>query len=333
MMKTLRTLALIGVSLLAIAIVGGLFLPSTARVQRTATIDAPEHVVFAAVNTLKLWPSWAAWFRYDTTAAVHCDGPPSGAGATMHWQSSHGRLGNGVLTVTQATPSSSVSFTFAMDGQRSTPASLRFVDAGNGRTTATWDMEADFGFNLFARWFGLFFDRMVGPDFEQSLASLDAYLAATRKRMSSVQDVVLPATHVLLVRTTTPTAAIGGALATSFASITGHAGRRNLQVIGAPFVSYSDWNGRTTTMEAMMPIAVADTGAGDVRGMTRPAMRAVAVDYYGPYELVGIARDALEQHLAVRNIPAGESWEEYLTDPAMAPDPATWHTRVYYRLP
>jgi len=332
-MKLVRTLVIIGLGLLFIGIVGGLLLPSTARVVRKATINAPDDVVFAAVNTLAMWPSWAVWFRQDTTATLSYQGPPSGTGATVSWNSAHGDLGNGELVVTQATPSSSVSFTFAMDGQDPTPASIRIVDAGNGTSTVTWELEADFGFNLFARWFGLFFDSMIGPDFEQGLANLDAMLRTIRGRCSDVQSVTIPATNILYVEASTPTTSIGAALATSFARITRYASQQNLTLIGAPFVEYRSWDGYNTTLVAMLPVLQADTGSGDVKGALRPLMKAVAIDYYGPYELVGLARDRAEQHLRARNLPVTASWEEYLTDPASAPDPATWHTRVYYSTP
>lgn len=328
MMKLLRAFALVGLGLFVLVTVIGFLLPSTVRIERQAMVDAPDEVVYAAVNTLRLWPMWTTWLRQDTTATIAYDGPPSGAGSVLRWQSNND--GNGSIRIAQATPSSSVTIELAMDSQTPSLSSIKVVDAGNGKTQVTWDLEIDFGGNVYARWFGLFVDRLVGPDFERSLADLNAMLVSIRKRMSTAQDVALPLTHVLLIRSTTPISAIGGDLARSFARISRYALERNLPIIGAPFVSYPDWNGRTTDVVAMLPVAMSDTGNGDVRGVTRPAMRAVALDYYGPYELIGLARDALEQYLAARDIPAGESWEEYLTDPATAPDPATWHTRVYY---
>ena len=328
MMKLLRAFALVGLGLFVLVTVIGFLLPSTVRIERQAMVDAPDEVVYAAVNTLRLWPMWTTWLRQDTTATIAYDGPPSGAGSVLRWQSNND--GNGSIRIAQATPSSSVTIELAMDSQTPSLSSIKVVDAGNGKTQVTWDLEIDFGGNVYARWFGLFVDRLVGPDFERSLADLNAMLVSIRKRMSTAQDVALPLTHVLLIRSTTPISAIGGDLARSFARISRYALERNLPIIGAPFVSYPDWNGRTTDVVAMLPVTMPDTGNGDVRGVTRPAMRAVAMDYYGPYELIGLARDALEQYLAARDIPAGESWEEYLTDPATAPDPATWHTRVYY---
>ena len=328
MMKLLKMLALVGVALVVVVTVIGFLLPSTVRIERQAMVDAPDEVVFAAVNTLRLWPMWTTWLRQDTTATIVYDGPPSGAGSVLRWQSNTD--GNGSIRLAQATPSSSVTIELAMDRQTPSLSSIKIVDAGNGKSRVTWDLEIDFGGNVYGRWFGLFVDWLVGPDFERSLADLNAMLVSTRKRMSTAQDVALPLTHVLSFRSTTSVAAIGGDLATSFARISRYAIERNLPIIGAPFVSYPGWNGRTTDVVAMLPVAMPDTGNADVRGVTRPAMRAVAIDYYGPYELIGLARDALEQYLAARDIPAGESWEEYLTDPAAAPDPATWHTRVYY---
>lgn len=329
-MKLLKTLAAIGVGLFAAFTVIGFLLPASAHVEREAVIDAPDHVVYAAVNTLSIWPRWTAWLREDTTATVVYEGPPSGSGSVLRWQSNTD--GSGSIRIAQATPSSSVTIELAMDRQTPSLSAIKIVDAGNGKSRVTWDLEIDFGGNVYGRWFGLFVDWLVGPDFERSLTNLQAHLRSVRKRMSSVHEVSLPLTYVLSVRSATATSAIGATLASSFARITRHAIGRNLPIVGAPFVSYPGWNGRTTDVVAMLPVAMPDAGNGDVTGSTRPAMQAVALDYYGPYELIGLARDALEQYLAARDIPVGESWEEYLTDPATAPDPSTWHTRVYYAL-
>lgn len=330
MMKLLKAFALVGLGLFVLVTVIGFLLPSTVRIERQAMIDAPDHVVYAAVNTLSLWPRWTTWLREDSTAAIVFEGPPSGTGSLLRWQSNND--GNGSIRIAQATPSSSVTIELAMDRQTPSLSSIKIVDAGNGKSHVTWDLEIDFGGNVYGRWFGLFVDWIAGPDFERSLADLNGMLVSTKQRMSAIQNVTLPITHVLSARSSTATSAIGATLASSFARITRHALGRNLPIVGAPFVSYPDWNGRTTAVVAMLPVAMPDNGNGEVTGATRPAMQAVALDYYGPYELIGLARDALEQHLAARDIPVGESWEEYLTDPATAPDPATWHTRVYYAL-
>jgi hypothetical protein len=41
-----------------------------------------------------------------------------------------------------------------------------------------WGFDAEHGMNPLARWFGLLFDRMIGPDFEQGLAKLKTVMEA-----------------------------------------------------------------------------------------------------------------------------------------------------------
>jgi len=54
-----------------------------------------------------------------------------------------------------------------------TPATgeLTFAAEGNG-TKVVWTMNGNAGMNPIFRWFGLFMDKMVGPDFEAGLKNL-----------------------------------------------------------------------------------------------------------------------------------------------------------------
>lgn len=54
-----------------------------------------------------------------------------------------------------------------------TPATgdLKFAPEGAG-TKVTWDMNGNAGMSPVFRWFGLFMDRMIGPDFEAGLNNL-----------------------------------------------------------------------------------------------------------------------------------------------------------------
>ncbi len=60
--------------------------------------------------------------------------------------------------------------TFPDMGMRSS-GQLRLEAAGAG-TRVTWTNEGDMGANPVNRYFGLFMDRLVGPDFEGGLKNL-----------------------------------------------------------------------------------------------------------------------------------------------------------------
>jgi hypothetical protein len=53
----------------------------------------------------------------------------------------------------------------------STP-SFKLVPKDSLNTQVTWVMDSDNGWNPISRWFGVFMDKMLGPDFEKGLAGL-----------------------------------------------------------------------------------------------------------------------------------------------------------------
>ena len=59
--------------------------PSEFRVERSATIAAPQTSVFEHVNDLRKWDSWSPWAKLDPNAKVNFEGPESGQGAAMNW--------------------------------------------------------------------------------------------------------------------------------------------------------------------------------------------------------------------------------------------------------
>ena len=60
-MSVLKKILLGLVVVVALLIVIGFLLPSTAHVERSTTIDAPAHTVFALVNSFR---NFNKWFRF-----------------------------------------------------------------------------------------------------------------------------------------------------------------------------------------------------------------------------------------------------------------------------
>jgi hypothetical protein len=95
--------------------------------------------------------------------------PAKGVGAWSAWISE--KEGTGKMTIIQETPTVvSYALEFPNFGTKST-ASLTLSPEGNG-TRVTWKDEGDLGMNPMNRWFGLFMEGLIGPDFEKSLSNL-----------------------------------------------------------------------------------------------------------------------------------------------------------------
>ncbi|HUN91270.1 MAG TPA: SRPBCC family protein [Burkholderiaceae bacterium] len=160
--------ALVLVALLLLGV--GFLLPGSYRIERSVEITAPATRVYPLIADPREWKRWSAWNRRDPAMLIDYSGPASGAGAAWSWRSRS--EGNGRMEFTEAVADQRVAYalSFADDSMRS-HGSLT-LDAQGNRVRVAWTNEGDLGRNPAARWFGLFMDRIVGPDFEAGLRNL-----------------------------------------------------------------------------------------------------------------------------------------------------------------
>lgn len=144
--------------------------PRTYRVERSAVIQAKPEVVFAQVADLKAWKNWGVWYERDAQMQVTYSEPSTGIGAWSEWKSSS--QGNGKATLVALTPGTYAEYKLEFEGW-DTPSKGTFTLAPTPEgTRVVWADEGDLGNSPVARWFGLFLDKMIGPDFEAGLAKL-----------------------------------------------------------------------------------------------------------------------------------------------------------------
>ena len=147
-------------------------LPRYATVSRSVEIAAPPAVVYPIVSDLRRFNEWSPWSARDPKATYTFTGPVDGVGQTMNWASKNPQLGSGKIAITTLSPDSQVGWTIEFGRQRATSL-IKLEPSGTG-SKITWDFSSDLGFNPVLRYFGLGFDKMVGPDYEAGLAKLKA---------------------------------------------------------------------------------------------------------------------------------------------------------------
>jgi uncharacterized protein YndB with AHSA1/START domain len=172
LLRSALWLAGLGVVLLLI----GLVLPAEQRVQRTRTVNLPAEKIWPHLVAPKQWAAWQPWIRRDPAMAITYDGPASGVGARWSWTST--KEGSGSMRLTVAERPRFLGYALRFDAMGTTAQGEFRLSAVPQGTEVTWAMLSDMGRNPVSRWFGLFLDRMVGPDFELGLANLEA--AASR---------------------------------------------------------------------------------------------------------------------------------------------------------
>lgn len=169
-----RGAAMLAVLIVAFALVG-MLLPSTYSVTRTTQVKASTGAVFESISDLRTWPEWTAWnkSRYPDMQ-VSFEGQPAQVGAVYRWEGS--TSGKGRLALTGVDPERGIDYELDFDdGQFSCTGSISFQEQEDSdQVKVTWTMGGGLGANPINRYFGLFMDGMMGPDFETGLRQLKA---------------------------------------------------------------------------------------------------------------------------------------------------------------
>ena len=173
---------------LAVLIVGFVVVvalqPSDFRVERSATVAAPQADIFAQVNDLHKWDAWSPWAKLDPDAKISFEGPESGQGAAMTW-SGNDKVGEGKMTVVESQPNDAVKLKvdFVKPFEGSSNSDFTFKPAGDG-TAVTWAMSDHHNFLEKAMCLVMNGKKMIGDDMEKGLAKLKS-VAETGKSASN----------------------------------------------------------------------------------------------------------------------------------------------------
>jgi hypothetical protein len=170
-MKALKKIILALLLIPVLLVLVSLFLPSKYRVERSVTMRAKAETVFPYVNTLKQWPDWTAW-----TVAKYPDmkiafaGPEAGTGATYSWDGKS--TGKGALKITRSEPNKSIDYDLDFENGKYLSTGAIVLEPSGDSVKVIWSNEGHLGWNPVSRLFGLFMDKMMGPDFEEGLRNL-----------------------------------------------------------------------------------------------------------------------------------------------------------------
>jgi Polyketide cyclase / dehydrase and lipid transport len=164
---------LIGLAVLVLIFVAVVAMqPSVFRVERTATIAAPQADLFAQVNDLHKWEAWSPWAKLDPAAKIAFEGPEAGQGAVMTW-AGNDKVGEGRLTIVESRPSDlvKVKADFIEPFEGTSTSQFEFKPEGD-RTAVTWTMSGEH--NFIGKAFCLVMNgrKMMGDDMEKGLAQM-----------------------------------------------------------------------------------------------------------------------------------------------------------------
>lgn len=315
------------VIIIIIFVVVGLFLPRQVHIERSAQIDRPATLVFALLNSYSSFNAWSPWTARDPSAVYSRSGPEKGVGAKLSWSGDPRLTGSGEQEIMESEPYSLVRVRFQFDNQGAADMAYELEDLG-ASTRVTWSFDTDvtagqgfFG-SIMARYFGLFFDRWLGTDYEQGLANLKRLAESLPAVDFSDLEVdileVAPQT-ILYIESISSQAPddIAMALADAYREITAFIARHELRMSAQPMAISRAWDESGYSFDAAIPVETADVEPeGHVKIGQSPSGRVLRVIHRGAYDRMMPTYEKISAYMGAHGIEdEGVSWEQYISDP------------------
>jgi uncharacterized protein YndB with AHSA1/START domain len=175
-MRILKRVVLALVALVALLVLVAYMFPRHVELDRSVVIAAPAEAIYPLIVEPRRFQEWSPWYEKDPNAKYTYEGPERGVGASMRW-SGNRDVGEGSQTVIAAEENRRVETALDFGPQGTATASFTLTPQDRG-TRVVWGFVTDLGFNPMSRWFGLFFESLLGPDYEQGLANLKRVVEA-----------------------------------------------------------------------------------------------------------------------------------------------------------
>jgi effector-binding domain-containing protein len=334
-MKTLKTIGigLIGVILLLLVI--AFFLPSKVHIERSIEIKGNPANAYNLVNRITEWKQWSPWHKLDTNAKWIYSEQTEGTGAWYTWESEVRNVGSGKLTITNSKPYEIIST--ALQFEKMTPAHSDFIfTPTTDGYKLTWTMDSDMGLNPIGRWFGVFMDRMIGPDYEKGLQAIkEISERVPEKETIAGFDFEQRDMQALMIAGIRETVKMSEFNSAKFANWFGAIGKTletgKIAPTGPPMAIYYSFENETTDIEAAMPVSSIGKDVGMVKFHELPACKALVVKYLGDYSGTARVYAATFDYFKTKGIEmVGAPMEIYITDPMMEKDTAKWLTEIVF---
>jgi uncharacterized protein YndB with AHSA1/START domain len=162
--------------ILAVAIAAVLILaatkPTTLRVQRSVSINAPPERIFSLISDFHQWVTWSPYEQKDPAMKRTYSGAERGRGAVYAWDGNK-NVGSGRMEILDVSAPSKIviKLDFFKPFEGHNTAEFTMLPQGDG-THVTWLMHgpANFMSRLIQVFMNL--DNLIGKDFEAGLANL-----------------------------------------------------------------------------------------------------------------------------------------------------------------
>jgi effector-binding domain-containing protein/uncharacterized membrane protein len=330
----MKRVGLIVLLFIIIVVIISMFLPSSFHTERKIVINADIDQVFRQVNDLENWKNWAPWALKDESIYNKKDAfsnPSYGLGATFDWDSQVDDVGSGSMEIVISTSNKYIENELDFGVNKAT-GTWNFNEVEEG-IEVVWGIDVDFGFNPVSKFFGLFMEDQIAPNFELGLERLKSFSENLPKINSVVarKESMESDLWFLSIRDTLNPREMNNVHGKIYAEINQYLS--SLEVVNEepPIVIYHSWFDTICDIEVGIPVQDSSlVGDGRIKMNRITSTNVVTAVHYGSYDRLPETYFGINEWMRKnKTIVRGPNWEVYLIDPAMEPDPKKWKTAIY----
>jgi effector-binding domain-containing protein len=329
-MKALKIIFFVLIGLVVVVAALSFATATDMRSERSVVINAPKAVIFEQVRMLANAQKWSPWSEKDPNMKTSLAGTDGTVGAIFSWDSKD--VGKGEQTIAK------------IEDQKRVDIKLHFIEPFESNANSYITLEDDpngvkvsWGFegSTPRPWnvLGLFMnmEKAIGEDFSKGLEKLKVLAekeAASMPLFEVKESTVEPRTYYGIRKEVT-----FDHIKQVFNDLFTDAGKAGIKPSGSPVGLYYKWDdkGMKTDMAAAIPVANVKGNVGPLQKFDIKGGKALTIDYYGAYEKLGDAHNAMDKYIAQKQYKMlSPVMEEYVTDPMSEPDASKWLTRIIY---
>jgi effector-binding domain-containing protein/uncharacterized protein YndB with AHSA1/START domain len=332
-MKALRVILIIVVVLVAAILIVPLFTPATAEVSSEIEMALKPADLFPTVASYTSRDKWDPWLTTDSTADATIEPKPGYVGSTYSWTGE--KVGTGRMEVIAVVENQEIESSLWF-GDSPTPSQIRWTfEPVDGGTKVVWSFsqETTYPFGRLGMMFGKIF---LQKSFDLGLSNLKQMMESMPPKSSALGPITLeqmPAMFALVADGAGTMETIGEQLGELYGVLYAEAAKQQMEVSGAPFTDYLDFDEATGFSNYRAGVVVNKMGsdAGTVKAVAYPEMMVIQALHNGPYEDFATSYDELDTYIQTNSLDlAGNVFEFYIVGMMTEPDPSKWETRIAF---
>ena len=335
-MRTLKTIGIILVSIIALLLIVAAIAPKDYNVERSTSISASSEAIFPHVQYFEKRNNWYPWALEDPTNKTSIEGEDGTLDAITRWEGEMTGAGHQQFTAIEPNEKVETKLVFTEPYEAEAATYLTLEDAEDGATTVTWGINSSMPFPMNLMLLTGSFDKSLGKNFSDGLAMLKDIVEKEAEEVANttyeIKEIDMPTKYFLAVREEINMEKLADHYAENLPKVAAACESNKLEMAGMPCGLFYTWDEATQKSDVAQAIPISAKASVDGFSCIEiPACKALVVDYYGPYEGGIAAHEAIDKYCKENNItPAMPVIEEYVTDPGQEPDPNKWLTRIYY---